>query len=228
MADLTLYFFPGTCARVSLIALFETGATFNAKVVNPFNGENGTPEYLALNPSGKVPTLVIDGKPLIETIAILHYLHDHFPAAKLLPYNGDRKHDTHVLADLAWLNATVQPVLTRLRVPMAITKNPAGFRDVALAGAAEMRERFGLIERRLGTQPYIGGEEYSIFDAHVTWLLDESTVAGLTTEEFPRLRALAGLVHARPAVQAALAREGAAFGEMAAQGPLPPPPPKFI
>jgi len=228
MAALTIYFFPGTCSRVSLIALGETGAKFDAKIVNLFKGEHKGPEYRKLNPAGKVPTLTIDGHPLTETVAILHYLHDHFPAAKLLPYNGDRKHDTRVLSDLAWLNATVQPILTRLRVPMAITGMPEAFRDVALGGAAAMREQFGVIEQRLASQPYLGGEEFSALDAIATWLLDESGNAGLTTDEFPRFRDLFGRVMARPAVQAALGIEGAGMGRLAAEGPLPPPPPKFI
>jgi len=228
MAELTLCFFPGTCSRVSLIALCETGTKFDTRIVNFFKGEHKSPAYRALNSRGKVPTLLIDGKPLTETIAILHYLHDHFPAAKILPYNGDRKHDTHALSDLAWLNSTVQPLLTRLRVPMAITSNPAGFRDVALAGADAIREQFGLFEQRLATQPYLGGNEFSAIDAIAEWVFGEATAAGLTTEEFPKLRDLIDRVHARAAVQAALAIEGAAFGQLAAEGPLPAPLPRFI
>ena len=228
MAELTLYFFPGTCSRVSLIALSETGVKFDAKIVNILKGENASPEYRALNPAGKVPTLLIDGHPLTETLAILHYLHDHYPAAKILPYNGDRKHDTHVLSDLAWLNSTVQPLLTRLRVPMAITRMPEAFRDVALGGAEAMREQFGVIERRLEHQPYLGGDEYSALDMIATWLLDESGNAGLSAEEYPRFRDLLRRVMARPALQAALGIEGAGMGSLAAAGQLPPPPPKFI
>src|SRR5580700_8216036 len=80
---LTLYFAPGSSSMAPHIALHEIGAPFNAVRLAFSRRENHTPAYLALNPEGKVPTLVIDGRPLTEVAAILFYLAKCFPDAGL-------------------------------------------------------------------------------------------------------------------------------------------------
>ena len=84
---LTFYFAPGSSSMAPHIGLHEVGAAFEGKPMSFKNGELRKPEYLAINPEGKVPTLVIDGRPLTEVAAILYYLAKAFPAAELLPKN---------------------------------------------------------------------------------------------------------------------------------------------
>ena len=67
------------------IALHEVGAAFDARALSFHRRENRTPAYLAINPEGKVPTLLINGRPLTEVAAILFYLARRFPEAELLP-----------------------------------------------------------------------------------------------------------------------------------------------
>ena len=64
MSDLKLFVAPNTCARVPTIALEEAGATFETELIRTAAGQQQTPEFLAINPKGKVPTLLIDGAPL--------------------------------------------------------------------------------------------------------------------------------------------------------------------
>lgn len=85
---LTLYFAPGSSSMAPHIALHEIGAPFESRPISLAKGETRTPAYLALNPEGKVPTLLIDGRPLTEVAAILFYLARRFSAAGLLP-EGD-------------------------------------------------------------------------------------------------------------------------------------------
>ena len=82
---LTLYFAPGSSSMAAHIALHEVGVSFEARPLSFRRRENRLPEYLALNPEGKVPTLVVDGTPLTEVAAILFYLARRFPDARLLP-----------------------------------------------------------------------------------------------------------------------------------------------
>lgn len=82
---LTLYSYPGTCALVSQIALEMTGAEFTVEYLDLLKGEQRTPEYLAINPRGKVPSLVTEQGPLTENLAIITYLDRLYPAAGLLP-----------------------------------------------------------------------------------------------------------------------------------------------
>ena len=81
----TLYFAPGSSSFAVHIALHEIGVPFEGKPMSFKNNDLRSPEYLAINPEGKVPTLVIDGRPLTEVAAILYYLAKRFPDAGLLP-----------------------------------------------------------------------------------------------------------------------------------------------
>jgi glutathione S-transferase len=82
---LTFYFTPGASSMAAHIAVQEVGVPFESRPLSLTKGEQHAPAYRALNPEGKVPTLVIDGRPLTEVAAILYYLAKQFPAAGLLP-----------------------------------------------------------------------------------------------------------------------------------------------
>src|SRR5882672_4102047 len=84
---LVFYFAPGTSSMAAHIALHEAGAKFESRPLSFNKHEQRAPNYLAINPEGKVPTLVIDGRPLTEVAAILFYLARRFPEAELLPRN---------------------------------------------------------------------------------------------------------------------------------------------
>ena len=76
---LTLYLSPGFSSMAPHIALYEIGVEFETRWISFANREQYSPEYLALNPEGKVPTLLVDGRPLTEVAAILYYLARRFP-----------------------------------------------------------------------------------------------------------------------------------------------------
>src|SRR5258708_27915599 len=89
---LTLYFAPGASSMAVHIALHEIGAPFEGRPISLAKREQQAPTFLAINPEGKVPTLLIDGRPLTEVAAILYFLAKRFPQAALLPQDdGDRK-----------------------------------------------------------------------------------------------------------------------------------------
>ena len=80
-----LYYAPGTCALASHIALEEADASYAAERLDFKNSQQTTPQYLAINPKGRVPALVTDRGTLTETPAILAYIAHSFPQAKLIP-----------------------------------------------------------------------------------------------------------------------------------------------
>ena len=84
-AKLTLFYGPGSSSMAPHIALWEVGATFSAKLISFAREEQRSPAYLAINPAGKVPTLLVDEQPLTEVAAILFYLAERYPDAQLLP-----------------------------------------------------------------------------------------------------------------------------------------------
>ncbi len=82
---LTLYMSPGSSSMATHIMLHEIGVDFESRWLSFAKREQHAPEYLALNPDGKVPTLVVDGHPLTEVAATLYYLAKRYPAAGLFP-----------------------------------------------------------------------------------------------------------------------------------------------
>jgi glutathione S-transferase len=82
---LQLYFAPGACSFVPHVGLEAAKAEFEPRLVKLHKGEQRTPEYLAMNPNGQVPVLVVDGKPLTQIVAICDFLDRRFAQAGLLP-----------------------------------------------------------------------------------------------------------------------------------------------
>src|SRR5579859_2923254 len=82
---LTLYFAPGSSSMAAHIALHEVGAAFEGRPMSFKKDDMHSPEFLKINPDGKVPTLLIDGRVLTEVAGILFYLAKRFPEAQLLP-----------------------------------------------------------------------------------------------------------------------------------------------
>jgi glutathione S-transferase len=110
-----LYFAPGACSFVPHVALevvkAATGEDFKPNLVKLHKGEQKTPEYLAMNPNGQVPVLLVDGRPLIQIVAICDYLDRRYPQVGLLP--KDIWARAQAISQLAWMNNTVHPCFTR-------------------------------------------------------------------------------------------------------------------
>src|SRR5271166_4647616 len=105
---LTLYFAPGASSMAPHIALHEVGAPFEAIPVSFHRNETRSAEFLAVNPEGKVPTLLIDGRPLTEVAGILYYLTRRFPDARLMPH-GDPEAEAHVVSWMSFAASSVHP-----------------------------------------------------------------------------------------------------------------------
>src|SRR6202035_5968950 len=105
---LTLYFAPGSSSFAVHIALHEIGVPFEARPMSFRTNDMRSPDYLALNPEGKVPTLLIDGRPLTEVAAILYYLAKRFPDAELLP-RDDVEADAQALSWMSFAASTLHP-----------------------------------------------------------------------------------------------------------------------
>ena len=177
---IALYFSPGSSSMAPHIALHEVGARFDGRPISFRNKENRTPAYLAINPEGKVPTLLIDGRPLTEVAAILFYLAKRFPTAGLLPEGGFEM-DAQAISWMSFLAATVHPARRQ--------------------GIDHAKAVFGIAEQRLGNREWALGR-YSIADIflfRLFWRFRSSF--NPAPDEFPNLSAHYGRVIARPAVQ---------------------------
>src|SRR5437660_3186412 len=105
---LTLYFAPGASSMAAHIALHEIGEPFEARPMSFKNNDMRAAEFLGVNPAGKVPTLLIDGRALTEVAGILFYLARRFPEAHLLPHD-DIEAEAHVVSWMSFSASTLHP-----------------------------------------------------------------------------------------------------------------------
>jgi glutathione S-transferase len=191
---LTLYFAPGSSSMAVHIALHEIGAPFEGKPMSFKKNDMRSAEYLALNPEGKVPMLVVDGQPLTEVAAILFYLAKRYPEAGLLP-RDDIEADAQALSWMSFAASTLHPARRH--------------------GLDHAREVWGIADRRLGNGWALG--RYSIADIHLFrlyWRLANSLKPA--PETFPHLTAHYARMMARPAVQRTIEIETAIGYELPA------------
>ena len=185
---LTLFMAPGSSAFAPHIALHEVGAAFELRPLSFARKEHRSAEYLAINPEGKVPTLLVDGRPLTEVAGILFYLARRFPEARLLPQEVEE--EARVVSWMSFIASTVHPARRQ--------------------GLEVARGIFGLAEQRLGGATWCVGEAYSIADIHLFRLFWRFRNAlKPADDEFPRLLAHHDRVMARDAVKRTIAAEEA-------------------
>ena len=123
---LTLYFAPGSSSMAPHIALHEVGATFEGKPMSFKQNDMRKAEFLKINPAGKVPTLLIDGRPLTEVAGILFYLARRFPDAGLLPH-GDIEAEAQVVSWMSFIASTLHPAPGRGSIMCGrSTRSPTG------------------------------------------------------------------------------------------------------
>ena len=190
---MTLYFAPGASSMAPHIALHEIGEPFEARPLSFRRQESRTAEYLALNPTGQVPTLVIEGRPLTEVAGILFYLARRYPMARLLP--DDLEDQARVVAWMSFIAATVHPARRQ--------------------GLDHARAIYALADGRLGARYWAVGEAYSIADIHLFrlfWRFFNSLKP--PPEEFPNLVAHYERMMHRSAVRRTLEAEAAAGYEL--------------
>jgi glutathione S-transferase len=176
---LTLYFAPGSSSMAPHIALHEIGVAFEPRPI-ALKTETRAPAYLAINPEGKVPTLLIDGRPLTEVAAILFYLARRFPEAGLLPAD-DIEAQAQALSWMSFVAATLHPARRQ--------------------GLEHARDVYAVADRRLGDRAWALGY-YSIADIHLFrlfWRFFNSLKPARS--EFPNLSAHYDRMMERPAVR---------------------------
>jgi glutathione S-transferase len=208
--NLQLYFAPGACSFVPHVALeavkAATGQAFEPKLVKLHKGEHRTPEYLALNPNGQVPVLVVDGKPLVQIIAICDFLDRCFPAAGLLPAESAAR--AQALSQLAWMNNTVHPTFTHIFRAAEFAESEAAQAEVKKIAQAKFRKQLERIQDwTAGAQPYWFGERIAPHDAYAFTLLRWGGYAGIDPKSLPGYLAYVERVMQAPPAAAAIERE---------------------
>jgi glutathione S-transferase len=206
---LTLYYAANTCALASHIALEEAGAAFETRWVDFAAAEQTKPDYLKINPKGRVPALVTERGVLTETPAILAYVAQTHAEARLAPLD-----DPFAFAELqAFLNSL------GATVHVAHAHRARGYRWADDAAAHEAMKKkvpqsvgacFDLIERKMFRGPWVMGEVYTVADPYLFTIARWMEVDSIDPAAFPRVLDHRDRMAERPAVQRALRAEGLA------------------
>jgi glutathione S-transferase len=204
---LKLYYAPGTCALATHIALEEAGAPYEAVRVDFASQGQRSPEYLAVNPKGRVPALVTETGTLTETPALLCYVAQRFPQAGLAPLS-----DPFALAQIqefnSYLCATVHVAHAHGRRGTRWADDAGSHEDMRRKVPSTMTECFELIENKFLKGPWAMGGHYTIADPYLftigSWLEGD----GVDTGKLPKVMQHRARMLARPAVQKVVAAEG--------------------
>jgi glutathione S-transferase len=194
MTSLVLYFGPGGSSMAVHIALHEVGAPFEGRPVSFARRETQTASFLAINPVGQVPTMLVDGRPLTEVAGCLFYLARRYPQAKLLP--DDIEAEAQAISWMSFIASTLHP---------------------ARRHGLEHAERvWRIADRRLGSDEW-ALHRYSIVDIHLFrlfWRMSRSLQPAPAA--LPNLFIHYERMMARPAVKRTIEVEAAVGYELPA------------
>lgn len=205
---LNLFYAAHTCALASHIALEDAGASYTTTRISFSGNEQRKPEYLAINPKGRVPALVTDRGVLTETPAMLAFIAQSFPQAKLAPLD-DPFAFARVQAFNSYLCSTVH--VSHAHRMRGYRWVDAGNTEAIAAMQRQVPqsvyEGFALIEQGMLAGPWVMGESYTICDPYLFTLAQWLEADGVDIARLPRVIEHRRRMGERPAVQRALAAE---------------------
>lgn len=201
-----LFHSKGSCSLASLIALEEAGAPYEVVRMSTAAGDQRKPEYLQINPKGRVPALVTERGILTENVAILAFIAQSFPEADLAPLD-----DAFAFAQMQALNSylasTVHVAHAHKHRGYRWATEESSFADMRRKVAENETEYFRLIETEYLKGPWVMGEQYTVADGYLFTIADWLEGDGVDSRQFPRVHEHRERVRARPAVSKVLAEE---------------------
>ena len=202
MLMLKLYFAPNSCALASHIALIDAGAEHKAVFVDFKKEEQRKEPYLAINPKARVPSLVTEHGVLTETPAILAFVAQSFPQAKLAPtepwaFAEAQSFNSYLCSTVHICHAH------RMRGPRWATE-ASSFADMQRKVPQNMADCFSLIERTMFKGPWVLGDNYSICDAYLFTVAQWMEGDSVDPANFPKIADHRRRMAERPQVKQAL------------------------
>jgi glutathione S-transferase len=203
---ITLYYAPHTCSLASHIALEDAGADYSTVRINFAADDQRKPEYLAINPKGRAPALVTAKGILTETPALLAFIAQSFPRARLAPLD-----DPFAFAQVQAFNSYLCSTLH-----VAHAHRMRGYRWADDASAIEAMQRkvpesvascYQLIEEKMLRAPWVMGETYTICDPYLFTMAQWLEQDGVDPSRFPKVIDHRRRMSERPEVQRAIAEE---------------------
>ena len=205
---LTLYYATGTCSLASHIALEDSGAIYEAKRVDFSRGEQNSPEYLLVNPKGRVPALATEYGIISETPAILAFIAQSYPQSNLAAVN-DPFQFAKANAFNSYLSSTVHVAHAHRRRGARWSDDPAVVQALTIKVPKNMADCFDLIEASMITGPWVMGSVYTMCDPYLFTISSWLEADGVDPKKFPKVLDHRNRMAERPSVKKVLAREHA-------------------
>ncbi|HEY4164606.1 MAG TPA: glutathione S-transferase family protein [Dongiaceae bacterium] len=200
---LKFFFGPHSCALASHIALEESGAEYEAVRLDLGAGDQRKPDYLKINPKGRVPALVTDGGPVTENPAILAYVAQAFPKAKLAPLDNPYAF-ARMQSFNTYLCATVHVAHAHGRRGYRWADEQSSFDDMKRKVPESMAACFDLIENEMFEGPWVMGEAFTVADPYLFTLATWLEFDQVDPKRFPKVLDHRNRMAARPAVRRVL------------------------
>lgn len=197
-----LYYYPGACSMAVHLTLNELneGSEFVKVDLKAKKTENGD-DFLAINPKGQVPALDIGGTVLTEVGAILQYLADTHPEAKLAPIAPS--------IDRANLNAILNWTASEFHKSFGPLFNPASTQELRDFALFNVNARLEYLNSLLSDgREFVAGDSFTIADTYVFTILGWTRFLGISLDKFTNIGAYLGRVSSRPSVGKTLKEEG--------------------
>jgi glutathione S-transferase len=208
----TLYFAPGACSFVPHVMLELAGKPYETTMVKLHKGEQQSEQYLAINPRGQVPVLVLseEGKPstvISQIVAIVNFLHETNPSAGILPSEPLKK--ANALQTFAWMNNTVHTTFTHVFMPAKFSDDAACQAQISQYNQGVylklIQELNALVQNK--TTAYLTGDTLGALDAYSLTLTRWAGIAKIDPTQFQALWAHVQLVASHLAVAKVIERE---------------------
>jgi glutathione S-transferase len=205
----TLYYAADTCSLASHIALEDAGAKYELKRIDFKKTQQQSPDYLKLNPKARVPAMVTPRGILTETPAMLAFIAQSFPKAKLAPLD-----DLFAFAEVQSFNSYLCSTLHvahahRMRGHRWVD-DPEAIKAMQKKVPQSVGACFDLIERQMLKGPWVMGEAYTIADPYLFTLAQWLEADGVDPARIPRVIEHRSRMAERPNVKKAIAEEIAA------------------
>ena len=202
----TLYGSPSTAGTAIHWMLLELGAPFEARLLDFDKAEHKAPDYLALNPDGVVPTLIVDGAPVTQMAGIATLLAERHPEAGFAPPLGTAERAEYLSWTL-WLANSFQP---HFRAWFYSHEPAGGEAQDAVKVAAQAKIEAGLarLDARLADRDYLVGDHFTTVDLLATILCRWTRNMPKPATAWPNLKRYLDRIRQRPALREVHVREG--------------------
>lgn len=201
---LKLYYAPGACSTASHIGLEESGATYELQALSFAKSEQRTPEYLKVNPRGRVLALVVDEGTIVENTAILDFVAAKY-APHLMPTDPVKR--ARAISLMAWFSNGVHPNFTHIGRPERFATDTAVFDHLKAVGRDNFFANLKEIDGLMAGKTWILGDEFSVVDGYALVFYGWGKRIGLPVGELKNYTAWKDRMLARPAVKRVLERE---------------------